>query len=147
MAWEEWEQLKADAVARHSTQMQLNQTEPSTGGDSGTLVSNKAAWNKAGHEVRSFRESIGKAVSALNDGQNGLGSDSGCRTAAAQKEVHTSWEGYVKKVSGRCGRLAGLLEKVGSDQMKTDEAIMVEIGNLKVAYSDTPAIGGQGKGR
>jgi hypothetical protein len=28
----------------------------------------------------------------LTDGQQGLGEDAGCLTAAAQKDVHTSWE-------------------------------------------------------
>ncbi|MFH9263908.1 hypothetical protein ACH4KN_06530 [Streptomyces sp. NPDC017546] len=32
MAWDEWEQLKADAVQRHATGMQLNQLGPGEGG-------------------------------------------------------------------------------------------------------------------
>jgi hypothetical protein len=40
-----------------------------------------------------------------------------------------------------------VLEKTGNEHLKTDEAIEVEIGNLEVAYSDTPAVGGQDKGR
>ncbi|MEN8656374.1 hypothetical protein ABCR94_38825 [Streptomyces sp. 21So2-11] len=37
MAWDEWEQLKADAAERQSSQMQLNQVapEPSGGGWAG----------------------------------------------------------------------------------------------------------------
>ncbi|MGW5739404.1 MULTISPECIES: hypothetical protein [Streptomyces] len=147
MPWEEWEQLKTAAAERHTTGMQLNQTEPDSGGDTGTLVSNKAAWAKAGHEVGSLREGISEALGKLSEGQNDLGADTGCQTAGAQKEVHKSWERYVKSVSRRCARLAGLLEKVGNDQLKTDEAIMAEIGNLKVDYGDTPAAGGHGKER
>ncbi|GGR66596.1 hypothetical protein GCM10010252_00270 [Streptomyces aureoverticillatus] len=147
MAWEEWERLKTEAAAQHSEQTQLNQVPTGPGDSSGDLVSDKAAWSKGGHDVGSLREGIGKALGKLAEGQSGLGADTGCRTAAAQKEVHDSWERYVKKVSRRCGKLADLLEKAGNDQLKTDEAIMAEIGNLKVAYGDTPAIGGQGKGR
>ncbi|WP_399930403.1 hypothetical protein [Streptomyces kanamyceticus] len=147
MAWEEWEQLKATAAARHTSEMQLNQAEPSPEGDLGTLVSNKAAWSKAGHDVGLLRESVSKALGALSDGQKGFGANTGCRTASAQRDVHDSWERYVKKVSRRCGNLAGLLEKVGNDQLKTDEAVMAEIGNMKVQYSDTPTIGGHSKGR
>ncbi|WP_434595397.1 hypothetical protein [Streptomyces sp. A5-4] len=147
MAWEEWEQLKAAAAEQHTTQMHLNQAEPGSGGDTGTVVSKKAAWAKAGQDIGSFQEGIGKALGKLSDGQNGLGADTGCRTAGAQREIHGSWESYVKSVNRRCGKLAGLLEKIGNDQLKTDEAVMAEIGNLKVAYSDTPAVGGPGKGR
>ncbi|MFC9287991.1 hypothetical protein [Streptomyces sp. NPDC057052] len=145
MAWEEWEQLKSAAAEQHGTQMQLNHVPLDPGGSSGgTLVSNKPAWSKAGRDVGSLRDDIGKAMGKLTDGQQGLGEDAGCLTAAAQKDVHTSWETYVKKVSGRCGKLSGLLEKAGNDQLKTDEAIEAEIGNLKVEYGDTPAVGGKG---
>ncbi|MFJ8021187.1 hypothetical protein [Streptomyces sp. NPDC096311] len=147
MAWDEWEQLKTAAAGRHSAQMQLNHVPMDPGGDGGTLVSNKRAWAKAGEDVGSLREGIGKALGALADGQNGLGENAGCLTAGAQKDVHDSWERYVKDVSGRCGKLSGVLEKTGNEQLKTDEAIEVEIGNLEVAYSDTAAVGGQDKGR
>ncbi|MFH9860559.1 hypothetical protein [Streptomyces sp. NPDC017202] len=145
MAWEEWEQLKSAAAEQHGTRMQLNHVPLDPGGSSGgTLVSNKPAWSKAGRDVGSLRDDIGKAMGKLTDGQQGLGEDAGCLTAAAQKDVHTSWETYVKKVSGRCGKLSGLLEKAGNDQLKTDEAIEAEIGNLKVEYGDTPTVGGKG---
>lgn len=147
MAWEEWEQLKAAAIARDTTGTRLNQVPPEPGGDHGTLVSNKPAWSKAGHDVGAFRETIDKALGALSDGQSGLGADTGCLTAGAQKDVHDSWERYVKSVRQRCGKLAGLLQKAGNDQLRTDESVMVEIGNLKVAYGDTPAVGGPGRGQ
>ncbi|WP_314219134.1 hypothetical protein [Streptomyces zaehneri] len=147
MAWEEWEQLKSAAADQHAAQMQLNHVPLGPGGDTGTLVSNKTAWSKAGQDVGSLRQGISKAMAKLTDGQKGLGEDAGCLTAAAQKDVHDSWETYVKNVSGRCGKLSGLLEKAGNDQLKTDEAIEVEIGNLTVEYADTPTVGGQEKGR
>lgn len=147
MAWDEWEQLKTAAVGRHTAKMQLNHVAPDPGGGSGTLVSNKPAWSKAGQDVGSFCDDISKALGKLSDGQKGLGADAGCLTAGAQQDVHSTWERYVKSVGERCGKLAGLLEKAGNDQLKTDEAIMVEIGNLKVDYTDTPAVGGQDTGR
>jgi hypothetical protein len=155
MAWEEWEELKATAAERHSARMQLNQLPAdqgstgtsSAGAPSGKLRSDKAAWSKAGEGVGSLPENISKALAQLEDGQKGLGKDSGCLTAAAQRDVYDSWERYVKDVSGRCDVLAGLFEKVGNDQMRTDEAIKAEIAKLKVQYEDTPAVGGQAGGR
>ncbi|WOX11852.1 hypothetical protein [Streptomyces sp. N50] len=147
MAWEEWEQLKTAAAERSSARMQLNHVPMDPGGSGGQLVSNRRDWAKAGEDVGSLREDIGKAVGKLTDGQKGLGDDSGCVTAAAQKEVHGSWEAYVKSVGARCGKLSGLLEKAGNEQLKTDEAVEVELGNLAVEYADTQAVGGQDKGR
>lgn len=147
MAWDEWERLKAAAASRNSAQMQLNQLPAEQSGDTGTLISNKPAWTKAGTDIGSLREDISKATAKLKDGQTGLGSDTGCLTAAAQKEVYGSWAAYVEDVSGRCGKLAGLLVKAGNNQLKTDESVKAEIAKLVVAYADTPAVGGQGRGR
>jgi len=148
MAWDEWEQLKTAAAERHSTQMQLNQLPADQEGpaESKDLKSNKATWTKAGQGIGSLREDITKALTKLDESQKGLGEESGCLTAGAQKSVYESWERYVKDVSGRCGALAELLEKVGSDQLKTDDAVGVEIANMKTEYADTPAVGGQAKG-
>lgn len=148
MAWDEWEQLKSAAAEQQPAQMQLNQVPLEPGGSgTGTLVSNKPTWTKAGHDVGSLRDDISEAMGKLEEGQKGLGEDTGCLTAGAQRDVRDSWVRYVRSVSGRCGKLSALLEKAGDDQLKTDEAIEVEIGNLKVAYADTPAVGGQEKGR
>ncbi|MEH0544131.1 hypothetical protein ACWGH3_29210 [Streptomyces sp. NPDC054884] len=155
MAWDEWEQLKAVAAGRHSARMQLNHVladqggggTSSAGAPSGKLRSDKAAWSKAGEGVGSLTKNINKALVELENGQKGLGKDSGCLTAVAQRDVYASWERYVKDVSGRCDALAGVFEKVGNDQVRTDEAIKAEIARLKVQYEDTPAVGGQAGGR
>ncbi|MFI6205639.1 hypothetical protein ACIBAI_04480 [Streptomyces sp. NPDC051041] len=154
MAWDEWERLKAAAAERQSADTRLNSVTSGQGaaggggsGNSGRLRSSKSAWNRAGQGVGSLQEDIGKAMTKLEDGQKGLTDGAGCLTTAAQREVYGSWERYVKRVSGRCGKLAGIMEKVGSDLLKTDEAIRDEIAKLKAEYRDTPAAGGQPKGR
>ncbi|MFI9254132.1 hypothetical protein [Streptomyces sp. NPDC053069] len=154
MAWEEWEQLKAAAAERHSTRMRLDQlpcdqnsTSPSVGGASGRLRSDKKAWSLAGEGVGDLRDNIGKALKKLENSQTGLGKGSGCLTAAAQKSVHDSWERRVKDIGELCDGLVGVLEKVGHDQLRTDEAIKAEIAGLKVHSEDTSAAGGTGKGR
>ena len=152
MAWDEWEQLKTAAVERQSAQMQINHAAPDGGGGGGeggtqVLQSDKPTWTKAAEGVSSLRENIAKALTQLETGQSGLGKESGCLTAAAQRDVHDSWERYVKKVSDRCRDLAEVMEKAGGDLLKTEEAIGAEIAGLKTRYEDTPAIGGQAKGR
>lgn len=155
MAWEEWEQLKAAVVERRSAQMQLNQLPADQGGSSksvygppsGRLRSDRAVWSKAGQGVGALRENISTALTKLEDGQKGLGNDSGCLTAAAQQDVYESWARYIKDVSGRCGRLADVFEKVGNDQMRTDEAIKGEIARVEIQYKDSPDVGGQAGGR
>lgn len=156
MAWDEWEGLKADAQARGSTQMQLNQypADPGGGGAGGgnpfsdSLKSDKKVWVKAGEGVTGLKADIGKALTALENGQAGLGDTTGCQSAAAQKELYDSWKKYVGDVSARCGELGGLLERSGHDLAKSDQSVLTELDRLKVTYADTEAVGGQApKGR
>jgi hypothetical protein len=156
MAWDEWEQLKAAVAERRTTQMQLNQLPADQGSSgtsgvygppSGSMRSDRAAWSKAGQGVGALRGNISKALTKLEDGQKGLGADSGCLTAAVQKDVYDSWERYIKDVSGRCETLAELFEKVGNDLLRTDEAIKGEIARVEIQNKDTPEVGGQAGGR
>ncbi|MER6994693.1 hypothetical protein [Streptomyces sp. NPDC000410] len=151
MAWDEWEQLKADAAGRGSGQMQLNQLPADPGGSapaaSEDLKSDKKAWVKAGEGVKGLKDGAGKALASLEDGQAGLGDGAGVQSAAAQKELYESWKKYVGDVNGRCEALGGLLERSGHDLAKSDEAVLADIDKLKSQYRDTEAVGGQAKGK
>ncbi|MGW5044946.1 hypothetical protein [Streptomyces griseoluteus] len=144
MAWSEWEQVKAASAERQSAQMQLNGL-PSDAGGSGTLVADRPAWAKAGRDVSALRDGMDKARGHLEDGQEGLAKQAGCLTAAAQSDVFASWKKYVSQVSGRCAKLATVLENAGKNELKTEEAIKAEIGTMRTAYADTPATGKHGK--
>ncbi|MFF3731284.1 hypothetical protein ACFYXM_13445 [Streptomyces sp. NPDC002476] len=151
MAWDEWEQIKADVTGRQPVAMRLNQAAaepgPSAGGATGTLKSSRKAWATAGEGIGSLRGNIRTALSRLEDGQAGLGEVTGCLSAAAQKDVYSSWRKYARSVGERCGTLQKLLEQAGNDQLTTDEAVKGELDKLKQKYADTDAVGGQDKGR
>ncbi|MFE9630561.1 hypothetical protein [Streptomyces sp. NPDC006463] len=151
MAWDEWEKIKADVTDQQSVAMRLNHVpvEPSSGPSAvtGGLKSSQKAWSTAGQGVGSLRQSIGTALTKLEDGQAGLGATTGCLSAAAQKEVYDSWKKYAESVSERCGSLQSVLEQVGRDVLTTDEAVNAEMHKLNVKYADTDAVGGQAKGR
>ncbi|OII61924.1 hypothetical protein BJP40_30270 [Streptomyces sp. CC53] len=153
MSWYEWEQLKTEAAERQATRMQLNQlpaTDPpgtGGGGTSGELRTRKKAWSQAGEGVNGLKSDISQGLKKLEDGQSGVGDASGCRSAAAQKELYASWKAYVDRLSGRCGTLGGLLERAGHDLAMTDRALEEEFAKLKAQYQDTEAVGGQAKAR
>ncbi|MEU9090304.1 hypothetical protein [Streptomyces sp. NPDC048428] len=149
---DEWEQLKAGG-ATPSTHMQLNhyQAEPG-GGTSGAnssadLKSTKRAWVQAGDGTKGLAVPTGSALTKLEDGQAGLGNAAGCLSAAAQRELYTSWSTYVGNVRKRCTSLGGLLASSGRDLSKTDEALKAELDAIKNKYTDTSALGGQSKGK
>ncbi|MDJ1643218.1 hypothetical protein [Streptomyces pakalii] len=149
MAWDEWEQIKADVAANGPTSMQLNQVASeggtSGGATSGDLRSNKKTWVKTGEGVTGLKSGVGKALTKLADGQAGLDDTTGSVSAAAQKELYDSWKKYVSDVRGRCEALGGLLQKVGHDLSKSDEEALAELQKLKVKYEDTEPVGGQSK--
>jgi hypothetical protein len=155
MAWEEWEQLKATAVDRNSARMQLNQLPADQGGGgtssagtpSGKLRSDKKAWSAAGEGVGELRDTAGKALTKLEDSQTGLDKGSGCLTAAAQKGVYDSWERRFKDISDLCDGLAGVLEKAGNDQLRSDHSIKAGIAKLRVRSEGGSAADGSGEGR
>nr|BFD84877.1 hypothetical protein StreXyl84_42780 [Streptomyces sp. Xyl84] len=153
MAWDEWEQLKADAAARGgSEKVHIDQVADPGGGNvtssvTDGLKSTKAAWNKAGEGVGGLRDEIGKALAKLSDGQRGLGDDAGCLTAGAQQMVCSSWARYLKSVSERCGGVKEVLDQVGHDLLLTDEGVRAAFGNVDLKYADTPALGGHGSGQ
>lgn len=154
MAWEEWERLKTTVTERQSTRMRLNQLPADQGGSgtsgfhgspSGRLRSDKAAWSKAGEAVGELRDTTSRALAELKAGQAGLGKGSGCLTAAAQQDVHDSWERRMKDISELCDGLAGVLEKAGNDQLRTDEAVEAEIAGLGVGSRGASAADGRGR--
>lgn len=151
MAWDEWEQLKADAAERESTSMRLNQHPVGPGGGTSAgagsedLKSDKKAWVKAGEDTTRLDEPIATALGKLEQGQSGLGEPTGSQGAAAQKELYDSWSKYVKDVRARCKTLGGLLLSSGHDLAKTDELLKGELDAVRVSYRDTEAVGGQAK--
>ncbi|WP_073952607.1 hypothetical protein [Streptomyces kebangsaanensis] len=153
MAWDEWEQLKQDAVHRHTARMQLDQYEagdgpgPSTSSVTGGVKSTRREWSKAGENVDGLRKGVGKALNQLEDGQKGLGDKSGCLSAGAQKDVYDSWARYIKSVNERCGSVKEVLEKVGRDLLTTDGSVGSAFAAIAAKYADRPAVGGQGAGR
>ncbi|MET7360891.1 hypothetical protein ABZS76_20930 [Streptomyces sp. NPDC005562] len=147
MAWEEWEQVKADISAQRSVQMQLNGAPSdngvSKGGGADDLRSDSAAWNRTSEQVGSLRSNISTALRKLDEGHGDFGVGSGCLTTSAEHKVRVSWQRYAKDLSERCRDLAEVLEKTGRNQLKTDEAVKAEIEKLALQYKDTSALGGQ----
>ncbi|MFJ1645524.1 hypothetical protein [Streptomyces sp. NPDC088258] len=136
----EWAQLKQDAATR--TALRLASAEGATGGSSGDVRSKRSAWTAAANGVGELRTGTAEARTALGKGQEGLGTEAGVESAAAQAVVFRSWDAYLTKVSGRCTAITEQLRKAGGDLHGNDEAVKQEFDRLKAAYEDTPAVGG-----
>ncbi len=71
MAWDEWEQLKAEAAERHTVQVRLNQVGENSDGGLGGVQSSKVSWTRAGESVGKLAGDVRKALSALKHEQAG----------------------------------------------------------------------------
>ncbi|MFB7935558.1 hypothetical protein [Streptomyces sp. NPDC056049] len=111
MAWDEWEQTKADAAARQPSSTPLDQLAPAAGGggvgrpDMAASPAAKKAAAKVIHDDlepgvardgKHAAESTNAAVKAF-----GAKDGSGWDTADALKRAHGTWEKQVKMLLGR----------------------------------------------
>ncbi|WP_369163918.1 hypothetical protein [Streptomyces sp. AFD10] len=145
MAWDEWEQIKADVAAKRPTNTQLNQAPAEGEASPADLKSNRKTWIRVGEGISGLKGGVGKALTRLADGQAGLGDTTGSVSAAAQKELYDSWKKYVSDVRGRCEALGGLLQQAGHDLSKSDKEALADLKRLQVNYEDTKPVGGQSK--
>lgn len=113
------------------------------GDDSGGVTSDKKVWTDSGEGVRGLRSAIKKARTRMETEQgDGSGGAEDFECGAVQKTLHTSWHRYLGDVSGRCGTLAGLLEKAGDDHYKNDQERRAAFEGLDDKYKDTAPVGG-----
>ncbi|MFF5285872.1 hypothetical protein [Streptomyces sp. 62] len=111
MAWDEWEQIKADGAARQSTSTRLNQLAAAAGGSRAgkpDMASSPAAKKAAAKAIdddlepgvtrdgKHAAEATKAAVKAFG-AKDGHGWD----TSGALKRAHETWEKQVEMLLGR----------------------------------------------
>ncbi|MFJ9579343.1 hypothetical protein ACIRQF_23555 [Streptomyces sp. NPDC101191] len=111
MAWDEWQQIKADGAARQSASMRLNQLAPAAGGGGAgkpDMASSPAAKKAAAKAIdddlepgvtrdgKHAAETTNATVKAFG-AKDGHGWD----TSGALKRAHEAWEKQVQMLLGR----------------------------------------------
>ncbi|MBX9395738.1 hypothetical protein K4749_19570 [Streptomyces sp. TRM72054] len=123
MAWDEWEQLKAQAADRQSTHTQLNQAPtqgPSTGGKP-DLVVRQDDLGAVGHDAFVLHGDLVKKVDIAGAGMNSDHAGSTHQAASALSksnftmgdELMTTlsvWESQVKAVRQACAHISNHLD-------------------------------------
>ncbi|MFJ3638149.1 hypothetical protein ACIPRD_00115 [Streptomyces sp. NPDC090108] len=122
MAWDEWEQLKAQAAERPSTHTRLNQLAPDGGGGgTGDLVVHQNDLGAVGHEARLLYDDIRGQADIGAAGADGSGTGSTARAASALKShgfqlggaLDTTveiWTSQVKSVLQACAHISDHLD-------------------------------------
>ncbi|MFB7919328.1 hypothetical protein [Streptomyces sp. NPDC056061] len=137
MAWDEWEQIKANAAAQQSTTMRLNQLAPAAGG--GGVVgpdhaSSPAAKKAAAKAIRDDLEPgvtrDGKhAAETTNTAIKEFGAKDGYGwdTSGALKRAHETWEKQVKMLFGRLSSEKQALSATGISFQNNDLGIAARL--------------------
>ncbi|MER5709363.1 hypothetical protein [Streptomyces sp. NPDC002122] len=111
MAWDEWEQIKADEAAPQSASMRLNQLAPTAGGGgvgrpdmASSPEAKKAAAKAIGEDVEPGVTRDGKhAAESTNAAVKEFGPKDGhgWDTSSALKRTQETWEKQVRMLLGR----------------------------------------------
>ncbi|MBN0047891.1 hypothetical protein JS756_28025 [Streptomyces actuosus] len=123
MAWDEWEQLKAQAAERQSTHMRLNQlpADGGGGGGGGDLVVHQDDLGAVGHDAHLLFEDVRKEadISTAGAGKDGAGSTAQAASAldthnfatgAALHKTVEVWSSQLKSVLQACAHISDHLD-------------------------------------
>lgn len=134
MAWDEWEQLKAQAADRQTTRMQINHL-PAGGAGSGEsdLRIDDAPWTSAAGVAKELRTSTHDGLTELQGSDDGIGAGAeGFGCTAALKEIQPTWEARLEAVRDECDRLNGTLGKVGKSFGEVDHGVKDKVGPVQI---------------
>ncbi|GGS24915.1 hypothetical protein GCM10010252_75010 [Streptomyces aureoverticillatus] len=140
MAWDEWEQLKAEAVARQSTRTHLNEV-PAGDGDSvdgggrgaGSLRHTRKPWTYAASVANDLSTGTKTVRSDLQAAHEGLGRGAeGLSSLGALKAVLTSWERRLSSVRDECAALEPKLRSVAVELGEVDVKVGAETDSIQV---------------
>ncbi|MFE9651211.1 hypothetical protein ACFYO0_45480 [Streptomyces sp. NPDC006365] len=142
MAWDEWEQLKAQAAERQSTGMQLNQYPADQGSTQGDLVAGQqdlAAVGKAAHDLfQDFTAYSGHARVASEAAAGGLKGE-GFALGAALEHVTERWSQQTKTLLDACAHISNHL-RFTKNQHAADESYIAgavsSIATLDEGFDD-----------
>ncbi|MDK0522636.1 hypothetical protein [Streptomyces sp. ML-6] len=114
MAWAEWEQLKADAADRGSTQMQLNKAGPAgSGRKQGDLVVNHTDLSAVREEASKLHGRLWKEARVAVPISETAASDlttQGLELGRALQHVADRWDKQLKSLSDACGHISNHMD-------------------------------------
>ncbi|MFF0159545.1 hypothetical protein ACFYRY_18715 [Streptomyces sp. NPDC005263] len=119
MAWEEWDQLKAQAAERQSAHMQLNQLDPGDGGryvrpsGYGDLkVKNESLTkiSKSAHDLYNQLWDKARVAVAPSDSAASDLSKQGFELGAGLQHVSNRWDEQLKSLMDACAQISNHLQ-------------------------------------
>ncbi|MFD7623538.1 amino acid ABC transporter permease [Streptomyces sp. NPDC059802] len=132
MAWDEWEQLKAQVAEQHATHTRINGLQGEDGyakpagggGGTGTLKHNGGPWTKAAGTADGLQTSTITAKVDLRRAHDGtVGGLAGLSSLEALRSVLTSWDERLGRVREECSSLEPKLRQVAVELAEVDAEV------------------------
>ncbi|GHC49092.1 hypothetical protein [Streptomyces flavofungini] len=131
MAWEEWEQLKAEAAQKAAARTRLNQVDPSTGpGADGDLVVHDAELGQLGGIAYRLRDRLRKDSDHAREATFGAAvelSNEGLDIGAALTELHDAWNSKSRTLVDACGHISNHLDFTRAQHKKDDDKVATSV--------------------
>ncbi|MFI1365747.1 hypothetical protein [Streptomyces griseochromogenes] len=145
MAWDEWDQLKADALSRQQNGMRLDSTAPAGGGGAAGapyLKTNKAGKDAAVKALRDeLRPKTEQAGSHADESSAAaVRAFSGWSTGSGLKAAHAEWELQVKNLQGRLAKDQGDLEASHQEFQYVDHGVRSRIALIGPEIDPRPEV-------
>ncbi|MDQ8706840.1 hypothetical protein RCO28_30870 [Streptomyces sp. LHD-70] len=152
MAWDEWEQLKAEAAEKHSTGMQLNGVDTGglgsgapSGSDVGVLAVSQKDLAAIGNEAFQLYNRLWDRARSAGDSSGTTGSDlstQGFAIGSALTHVSNRWDKQLKSLMDACAHISNHLEYTKKTHRDGDHFIarhMSSISALDEGFNETYA--------
>ncbi|WP_438292527.1 hypothetical protein [Streptomyces sp. HUAS TT7] len=132
MAWDEWEQLKADAAERRQNQMRL---DGAGGGASGGADDLRTNGSGKGAAVKTLREGIrpgtDKAGRHTEEGSASVArAFSGWAFGSALGDAQNEWEQQVENLKGRLATDQAALDQTKQDFKDIDHGVKSQVAQI-----------------
>ncbi|MEU8703872.1 hypothetical protein [Streptomyces sp. NPDC048565] len=137
MAWDEWEQLKSEAVEKNSTRMQLNQLPPEAGGGpppGGDLKVNQkdlAAIGNVAYRMYGDLEKAGDHARASTQQAAGTLKTETFALGGALDHVASRWIDQVRSLLDACAHISNHLDYTKGAHAGDEAYIATVVSNIE----------------
>ncbi|SOD82749.1 hypothetical protein [Streptomyces sp. Ag109_G2-15] len=138
MAWDEWEQLKAQAAERQSTRMQLNQVDggggysamPSQTGDLKVRHDDLVKIGSAAHHLYNQLWDKARVAVPTSDSAAGDLSKQGFALGSGLQHVSNRWDEQLKSLMDACAQISNHMQVTKAVHANDDNYIQRQMSSI-----------------